>query len=80
MLILHWCYDYIFSLVFNWTEKSYDSDDLPLNQIFLQRNTKVNDEEENVEDEEDDANFLEISYEGANEGKFLFVIDIKSLH
>ena len=40
--------------------------------MFLQFNTEVNVENENVEDEEDDENFVEISNEGANEGAFFF--------
>ena len=48
--------------------------------MFLQRNTEVNDEEENAEYKEDDANFLGMSDEGENEGKSLFVLDIKYLH
>ena len=47
--------------------------------MVLQRNSEVNDENENAEDEEDDANFAEISDEGAIEGTFLFVIDIIAL-
>ena len=44
-----------------------------------QRNTEVNNEDENTEDEQDNANFVEMSDEGANEGTFLFVIDTTSL-
>ena len=82
MLILRWCYNYIFLLIYIyiWIDKSYGSDDLPLTQMFLQRNTEVNDEEENAEYKEDDANFLGMSDEGENEGKSLFVLDIKYLH
>ena len=47
--------------------------------MVLQRKTEVNNKDENTEDEEDDANFAEISDEGANKGTFLFVIYIKSL-
>ena len=44
--------------------------------MVLQRNSEVNDEDESAEDEEEDANFVEMSNEGANKGAFLFVIDI----
>ena len=47
--------------------------------MVLQRNIELNDDDKNAEDEEDDAKFVEIFDEGANEGKFLFVIDITSL-
>ena len=47
--------------------------------MVLQSNSEVNDEDENVEDEEDDANFVEISDEESNEGTFLLVIYITSL-
>ena len=47
--------------------------------MVLQCNTEVNDEDKNAEDEEEDANFVEMSNEGANKGAFLFVIDIISL-
>ena len=47
--------------------------------MVLQRNSEVNYEEKNVEDEEDDANFAEMSDEGANEDTVLFVIVITSL-
>ena len=66
MLILSWCYDYFFYITYIWIDKNYDSDDLPLIQMVLQRNSEVNDENEDVEDEEDGANFAEISDEGAN--------------
>ena len=52
---------------------------MPLTQMVLRSNSEVNDEETNVEDEEDNANFAEMSDEGANEGTFLFVIYITSL-
>ena len=58
---------------------NYDSDDLPLTQMVCKRNSEVNDEDENAEDEEDDENYVVMSDEGSNEGKFLFVIDITSL-
>ena len=80
MLILRWCYDYLFFVEYIWIYKGYDSDEMPLTQMFLQRNTEVNDEEENAEYKEDDANFLGMSDEGENEGKSLFVLDIKYLH
>ena len=47
--------------------------------MLLQSNPEVDDEDENAEDEEDDASFVEMPDEGANEGTFLFVIDITSL-
>ena len=47
--------------------------------MILQRNSEVNDRDKNTEDEEENANFAEMSDEGANEGTFLFVIDITSL-
>ena len=47
--------------------------------MVLQRYTEVNYEDENAEDEEDNANFVETSDKGSNEGTFLFVIDITSL-
>ena len=47
--------------------------------MVLRSNSEVNYEDKNTEDEEDDANLVEISDEGANEGTFLFVIDMKSL-
>ena len=79
MIILRWWYDYIFFLVYVWIYKSYDIDDLPLTQMVLQINSEVNDEDENAEDEEGDEIFVEMSDEGANVSKFLFVIDITSL-
>ena len=79
IIILRWCYDYIFFLVYIWIDKSYDSDDLTLTQMVLQRITEVNYEDENMEDEEDNANFVEMSDKGANEGPFWFVVDITSL-
>ena len=79
MIILRWCCDYLLNLTYTWIDKSYDSDDMPLTQIFLQHNSEVNDEDENAEDEEDDAKVSEIYDEGANEGTFLFVVDITSL-
>ena len=36
---------------------SYDSDDLLLTQILLQRNTGINSEDKDAEDEEDDENY-----------------------
>ena len=45
MLILRWCYDYIFFIVYIWIYNSYDSDDLQLTQMVLQRNTEVNNED-----------------------------------
>ena len=80
IIILSWCYDYLFCLTYIWIDKNYDSDDLPLIQMVLQRNSEVNDENEDVEDEEDNANFAEMSDEGANEGTFLFVVNIIALH
>ena len=47
--------------------------------MVLQHITEVNDEDKNMEDEEDDANFVEMSDKGANEGPFWFVVDIMSL-
>ena len=47
--------------------------------MVLQRNSDVNDEDKNVEDEENDANFEDMSDEGANKGTFLFVISITYL-
>ena len=47
--------------------------------MVLKRNTGINTEDEDAEDEEDDENYEEISNEGENEGKFLFVIDITYL-
>ena len=47
--------------------------------MILQLNSEVNDEDKNAEDEEEDANFVEMTNEGANKGAFLFVIDITSL-
>ena len=79
MLILRWLYDYLFFLEYIWIYKSYDSDDLLLNQMILQLNSEVNDEDKNAEDEEDNASSEEMSNEGANEGTFLFVIDIIAL-
>ena len=58
MLILLWCYDYLLILSYIWIDKSYDSDDKPLTQMVLQRNSEVNDEGKNVEDKEDYANFV----------------------
>ena len=52
---------------------------MTLTQIVLQHNIEINNRDEHTEDEEDNANFVEISDEGANEGTFLFVIDMKSL-
>ena len=66
MLILRWWYDYLFFLAYIWIENSSDSDDLLLTQMVIQCNTEVNDEGENVEDEEDDASFVEISDYGTN--------------
>ena len=43
MLISRWCYDYIFFLSYIWIDKSYDSDDMPLTQMFLKINSEVND-------------------------------------
>ena len=54
ILILRWWYAYILFISCIWIDKSYDSDDLPLTQIVIQRNTEVNDEDENAEDEEED--------------------------
>ena len=79
MIILRWCCDYLFNLTYTWIDKSYDGDDLPLIQMVLQRDSEVNDEDKNAEDEEDDVKFSEMSDEGANEATFLFVIDITSL-
>ena len=79
MLILCWCYDYLLIFTYIWIDKSYDSDDLPLTQMVLQRNTGVNIEDEDMEDKEDDENYKETSNEGENESTFLFVIDIKCL-
>ena len=79
MIILRWCCDYLLNLTYTWIDKSYDSDDLPLIWMILQRNSEVNDKDKNTEDEEENANFAEMSDEGANEGTFLFVIDITSL-
>ena len=39
MLILRWCGDYPFCLKHTGIEKSYDSDDLPMNQMVLQQNS-----------------------------------------
>ena len=47
--------------------------------MVIKHNSEVNDADKNAEDEEDDAIFLEMSDEGSNEGKFLFVVDIESL-
>ena len=47
--------------------------------MVIKHNSEVNDEDKNAEDEEDDAKFSGMSDEGSNEGKFLFVVDIKSL-
>ena len=74
MLILCWCYDYVFFVEYIWIYKGYDSDEMPLTQMFLQRNLELNDEDENAEDKEDNANFVEIFDGGSNEGTFLFVI------
>ena len=79
MLILCLCYDYSFYITYTRIEKCYDSDDLLRIQMVLQRNWEVNDEDENVEDEEEDASFVELYDERANEGTFLFVIDIIAL-
>ena len=70
VLILRLCYDYLFFLSYLRIDKIYDSDDLPLTQMVLQRNTEVNDEDENAEDEEDNENSAEISDEVTNEGTF----------
>ena len=79
MLILCWWYDDLLYITYTWKEKIYDSDDLPLTQMVIKHNSEVNDADKNAEDEEDDANFSEMSDEGSNEGKFLFVVDIESL-
>ena len=79
MIILRWCCDYLLNLTYTWINKSYDSDDLPLIQMVIQSNSEINDEGKNVDNEEDDANFAEVSDEGENEGTFLFVIGITSL-
>ena len=52
---------------------------MPPTQMVLQNNSEVNDEDKNAEDEEDNASSEEMSNEGANEGTFLFVIDIIAL-
>ena len=62
MLILRWCYEYIFFLAYIWIYKRYDSDDLPLIQIVIQHNTEVDDEDENAEDGEYNTNFVEVSH------------------
>ena len=54
ILILFWWYAYLLFLAYTWIDKSYDSDDLLLNQMAIQRNTEVNDEGGNAEDEEED--------------------------
>ena len=79
MLILRWWCDYLFYFTHIWIDKNYDSDDLSLIQMVIQRNSEVNNEYKNAGDEEDDANFAEVSDEGENEGTFLFVIGITSL-
>ena len=76
MLILRWRYDYIFFFAYIWIDKSYDSDDLPLTQMVLQRNSEVNDGDKIPEDEEDDASFREdneFSYETDDEGMCILV-------
>ena len=57
----------------------YYSDEMPLTQMFLQRNLELNDEDENAEDEEDNAKSVEMFDGGSNEGTFLFVIYITFL-
>ena len=47
--------------------------------MVLQRTTMVNNESKDTEDKEDNENYKEMSNKGANEGTFLFVIDIKCL-
>ena len=79
MLILRWWGDYLFCLKYIWIDKIYDSDDMPPTQMVLQNNSEVNDEDKNAEDEEDNSSSEEMSNEGANEGTFLFVIDIIAL-
>ena len=39
-----------------WINKIYDSDDVPLTQIVLQRTTGVNTEDKDAEDDEDEEN------------------------
>ena len=79
MLILRWCYDYLFFVEYIWIYKGYDSDEMPLTQMFLQRNLELNDEDENKEDEEDNAKYVEMSLGGSNECTLFFLIYITSL-
>ena len=66
------CYAYftlmlwIFFLAYIWVYKSYDSDDLPLTQMAVQKNTRVNTEDEDAEHEENDENYEWMSNKGAN--------------
>ena len=39
-----------------WIDKIYNSDDLPLTQMLLQRTNGVNSEDEDAEDDDDDEN------------------------
>ena len=46
-----------FFIAYIWIDKIYDSDDLPLTQMVLQRTTGLNAEDEDAEDEEGDENY-----------------------
>ena len=59
MIILCLCYDYICFIAYIRIYKSYDRDDMPLNQMVLKHNSEVNDEDEVLENEVNDLSFRE---------------------
>ena len=51
MIILFVCYYYVMFIAYILIDKIYDSDNLPLTQMLIQRTTGINTEEEDVEEE-----------------------------
>ena len=58
-------------ICFHYTDNSYDSNDIPLTQLFLKRKSESNEEDEILEDEQEEDE--ESIYETDDEGMCILV-------
>ena len=72
MILVCSCYCFIMLLLYcHYTDNSYDSDDIPLTQLVLNRKSESNEKDEILEDEQEEDE--ESIYETDDEGMCIFV-------
>ena len=72
MIMVCSCYCFIMLLLYcHYTDNSYNSDDITLTQLFLNRKSESNEKDEILEDEQEEDE--ESIYETDDEGMCIFV-------